>query len=525
MIIAVERSTAQDLHANTQQQVKSLTNDDLTWSVRTTGEFVIIMNNRFALPVIVRHPKRFNDSRAFVAAFKREFLNLLETSSVPHAKIRLIRDRQFKKVQFTTSIAPNTATYLQEYQDLLTGPNAIIDWENEPTNTDLALQLAEGTLLNDDQGNSLSIMTRFEQYTMEDYHLPAHPSFNEHNRGYLYRSSSLNDVMNAVAVNQRFISDYRQHLEHQGKSDQIIDRDTDVAADYCSYCEANGISTLDDLTMPYYYLLHYQDNSDEDVSDTRLRGIATALREFARFMRLQKLFSDEDYEQFFQAVAQSWADLHSKQRYYHFRQIIRGLQFQLNNQRRNIIASRYFAKRRMKLRVSLVDYFPEIWREFEVGGDTRLDKLCLQVLASFNAQGNHLFDLRDDNNVYQLPLMDSGLKQVADLTDHWLGEYQVGDSLTLDYDFGDSWQFKIQIVGERDQPRLQNDGYPILLAGFGSGIIEDIGGTAGLQQAAKDDPMINHQINIKDYQNQWGKAVDQLQRHYSIRWFSSQVWT
>ena len=74
MIIAVDYSTAQYLHINARTPQKNLTNDELSWSVRTTGDFMIIMNNGLALPVIVRHPQRFNDSRSFVAAFKRELL-------------------------------------------------------------------------------------------------------------------------------------------------------------------------------------------------------------------------------------------------------------------------------------------------------------------------------------------------------------------------------------------------------------------------------------------------------------------
>lgn len=516
MIIAVERATAQGLHVNPQPQ-NNVVSDDLTWSVRVTGDFVIIMNNRFALPVIIRHPQRFKDSRSFIAEFKREFINLLEELPVPHAKIRLVRDGQFDNVQFTLGIDTDATAYLQTYQNLLTGPNEIINWDEEPTNTEISLQLAEETWMEDDQDNSISVMELFEQYTMEKYHLPAHPTFNEHNRKYLYRSSSLNDIINAVAVSQLFLADYRNRLDQLGKSDQIIDRDTDVAADYCSYCEANGISPLDDLTMPYYYLLHYQENSDEDVSDTQLKGIATALREFARFMRRQELFSSEDCEQFIQAVAQSGDDHYSKQRYYHLQRIVKDLQIQLNNQRQAIVAPRAYAKRRMRVRVNLADYSPEIWREFEVGGDTRLDKFCMQVLATFNARGSHLFNLQTGRKFYQLPMMESDFGDIEDLTAHWLGDFPVGTQLTLNYDFGDSWEFEIKIEDESSQSRLQNDGHAHLLAGFGSGIIEDIGGTEGLRQAAQDDLTINQQIDVAAYQQQWGKGISRLQRAYSAR--------
>lgn len=79
-----------------------------------------------------------------------------------------------------------------------------------------------------------------------------------------------------------------------------------------------------------------------------------------------------------------------------------------------------------------------MWREFEVSGDTRLDKLCFQVLTLFNVRGNHLFGLWAGTTGYQLPLLDSGYEETASLTKHWLGEFKAGDQLTLNYDFGDS---------------------------------------------------------------------------------------
>ena len=67
---------------------------------------------------------------------------------------------------------------------------------------------------------------------MNNFAVPAHPKLNEHNRRYLYHSESLNDVMNESEVSEEIIQDYRSSLEQLGKSDQIIDRDTDYATDY-----------------------------------------------------------------------------------------------------------------------------------------------------------------------------------------------------------------------------------------------------------------------------------------------------
>lgn len=71
MIITVEKAVAQNLHVNP----RIINNLSLTspeaWSVRTSGDFMIVMNNLLALPVIIRHPQRFNDSRSFITAFKQ----------------------------------------------------------------------------------------------------------------------------------------------------------------------------------------------------------------------------------------------------------------------------------------------------------------------------------------------------------------------------------------------------------------------------------------------------------------------
>ena len=148
------------------------------------------MNNLMSLPIIVRYPQRFNDSRSFIAAFKREFLSLLEVSPIPHAKIRMIRDAKFSKVVFTRQIQPETQQQLQMYQNLMMGPNSIIDWE-KTDHAEIALQLAEQTrITNKTMDEEYVVMDIFEDYSVTDFKA-THPKLNEHNRRHLYRSLSL----------------------------------------------------------------------------------------------------------------------------------------------------------------------------------------------------------------------------------------------------------------------------------------------------------------------------------------------
>lgn len=515
MIIAVDNSFAQHLHVNAQAVTEDQLRATSAWSVRIAGDFIIVMNNQLELPVIIRHPQRFNDPRAFVLALKREFLDLLEAATLPHTKIRQIRDAQFATVQFTQLIAPATLRQLQEYAALLTGADSLIDWDQRPSNVDLALQLAEKVQVDArDSGDALPVMDLLEKYSLDNFHLPAHPVIDDHNREYLFHPAALDDIENVIAVSQAFLTDYQKDLHQHGKNDQVIDRDSDIAVGYCSYCEANGLSPLDDVTLPYYYLLHYEEVNEEDISAAEARGIAAALREFARFMRLQGLFANEDFDWFVQAVNQGLEDRYSPQHFFRLQRLLHNMQREMARQRQLLEKPRAYARSRYQVRVSLAGYHPAMWRRFAVGGDTRLDKLCFQVLASFKATGSHLFELQVGNHTYQLPVLNSGRETPSTLNDHWLGEYKPGDRFILNYDFGDSWQFEITVEEKENWRRHRNDGHAHLLDGYGNGIIEDIGGTIGLQQAAADDPTINRKININEDQDAWGQRIARLQRRY-----------
>lgn len=487
VIIAVENAVAQHLHVNSQSVSENLAANPAVWSVRETGDFIVVINNLLALPVIIRHPQRFNDSRSFVTAFKREFLQLLEAAPVPHAKIKLIRDDLFKTITFTRRIPAATRTQLQVYQNILTGPSTIIDWDSEPTNTDLALQIAEQTeLTNPASGEKVAVMDLVEDYIMTDYQLPAHPQLNDHNRSYLFRTASLNDVMEGTAVTEKILTEYKSYLNDHQKSDRVIDRDLDVANDYLAYCEANGTSFLDDLGLTYNYLLHYEEINSVRLSDAQLWDKGTALRDFAQFMRAEDLFSAADFDQFIQVVAQSFNDLHSKQRSYYLARLLHGMQQQVRQQRSSLEHSYRYANKRYRLQVELLDYQPTMWRQMTVDGNTRLDTLCYLILASFHADGHHLFEVTDQDNTYHLPALDNGMDNSGNLLTRWVGEYPVGASLVLTYDFGDLWRFKITVEEVKKQLPLHSTDSAKLIDGQGTGIIDDIGGPDGLSQAAKD---------------------------------------
>lgn len=228
------------------------------------------------------------------------------------------------------------------------------------------------------------------------------------------------------------------------------------------------------------------------------------------FLRAEDLFSSEDYDLFVQAISQGIKDLGSKQRMYHLQRIIRDMQRQVRNQREHAIQ---YVNKQYTIYVELSDYHPKMWRRFTVSGDTRLDMLCFAILAAFNADGHHLFELHQGNTHYQLPILDSGFGQSKDITQSWVGDCNLDHEYNLIYDFGDMWNFKIKFE-EVKPKRLPAHTSPKIVGGFGTGILDDIGGVEGLSQAAKDDPAINEPLNIPKFKDQWSRQIEKIRRSY-----------
>jgi hypothetical protein len=167
----------------------------------------------------------------------------------------------------------------------------------------------------------------------------------------------------------------------------------------------------------------------------------------------------------------------------------------------------------------LDDYTPKIWRRFQVMNNITMARLGYIVMTMFEMQASHLF-------CFEVPLGENynqHLKQrsvdddIADLIPDRLRnkithfevqnemttEFQdeeslnaateklprviawAGDKLSLQYDYGDGWEVKLvleQIIEDKELPGKE---LPRVLAGEGYGIIEDCGGTGGLEDIAK----------------------------------------
>lgn len=511
MLIAVEENVAQHLHVNTRMVDEQQLMKADCWSIRATGDFMIIMNNLLTVPIIVRHPQRFNDSRSFVAAFKREFIHVLEDLPIPRAKVKQIRERQFAQIKFVRSVAPALQQRLQIFQNLLTRPDAI-QWDADPSNSAISFALMKKIKLQiADSGSPSSVADLVGSYVMNEFKVPAHPKIDDHNEQYLYQASTLNDVMKESAVSELIIRDYQTYLKKLNKSDRVIERNVNEAIDFIAFLSGNEETILEDLTTVYYYVYRYSKRQGQALSRSRYKEIGMALREFARFLRKNNLFSPADFDQFSQALSQAIDNATPVKEGYRLERMIRRAEGELERRRTLLRTARQFGDKQYQLQVELATYEPMMWRQININGETRLDELCYCVLASFGAQGSHLFALQAEGKTYQLPYLDGE----EDITLHWLGEFPESTKFKLEYDFGESWQFNIKINKIKPHRRHRlNSEIPQIVGGSGQGIIDDIGGVAGLELAAQDDSMIDEGLDISQLQNELPARMIDISHRY-----------
>ena len=162
--------------------------------------------------------------------------------------------------------------------------------------------------------------------------------------------------------------------------------------------------------------------------------------------------------------------------------------------------------------------FP-VWRRFQTINDVRFSRLAYILMTMFEMQASHLFRIEIDNvenirrtrtdelcdyliKVYEeggryktylevnLELMDDfarfgeeSLDAAETLVKHHLTK--PGYACTLEYDFGDGWEVEVTLEEVFEDGALPGRELPRVIAGEGYGIIEDCGGTWGLNEIEK----------------------------------------
>jgi len=149
----------------------------------------------------------------------------------------------------------------------------------------------------------------------------------------------------------------------------------------------------------------------------------------------------------------------------------------------------------LDLRISIEDSEPLIWRRLHLPETLSIDRFHLAVQAAFGWENRHLYGVRGtdragrerrivgvDDEAEDLQAEPASTVVLSEL----LNPQKPGTSFDYDYDFGDSWTHRVELVGAAElQP-----GEMLCVEGARRGAIEDSGGPHGYRQLleAVQDP-------------------------------------
>jgi len=173
----------------------------------------------------------------------------------------------------------------------------------------------------------------------------------------------------------------------------------------------------------------------------------------------------------------------------------------------------------------LDDYRPKIWRRFQVIDNTSFARFGYIIQVLFEMTASHLmaievpegenfhacikaklpddpidlsiFGIKKDRLVrYEIPNDDddeemfsdpSGNTEVLDATKFCLysSVTHLNDKVSFNYDFGDDWRVSLTLEKSFTDKDLPGRELPRVLEGAGFGIVEDVGGTTGLEDLVR----------------------------------------
>ena len=144
-----------------------------------------------------------------------------------------------------------------------------------------------------------------------------------------------------------------------------------------------------------------------------------------------------------------------------------------------------------RLKVTLRQVKPPVWRRIEVPSSIKLSDLADVLEAAMGWLGGHLHSFEADGVLYETPDGESfGFRRPRDERKARLGEVLPGvkSKMRWDYDFGDRWQH--DVVVEAIEPARSDVKHPVCLTGKRACPPEDCGGPWGYANllAALRDP-------------------------------------
>lgn len=130
-----------------------------------------------------------------------------------------------------------------------------------------------------------------------------------------------------------------------------------------------------------------------------------------------------------------------------------------------------------KFKVRLCELESTIWRDIEITSVSSVAKLGYAVLAAFESTASHLFNIRCNGKRYEIVFEENDFDDDPAIdpikTKLSVLKLSVGDTLTMEYDYGAGWKFEIELLSVTEMKRGAGTHYPYVTDGKGKGIIED----------------------------------------------------
>lgn len=169
---------------------------------------------------------------------------------------------------------------------------------------------------------------------------------------------------------------------------------------------------------------------------------------------------------------------------------------------------RYYMKKIYQLKITTEEISPPIWRTILLPESATFAQLHAVIMDAFKFEDYHLFEFIPDKKMttrigpvdednyfgdFGEDIIDATTVTLADYSDNLVKMYYV-------YDFGDFWQFKIEL--QKILESVDGANYPMCIKGKGGQMFEDIGGTYAYETIAnwcRDQSEKNRQALIDLY--------------------------
>ena len=150
----------------------------------------------------------------------------------------------------------------------------------------------------------------------------------------------------------------------------------------------------------------------------------------------------------------------------------------------------------LKLKITLIDSNPQIWREVLIEKDKNFEDLHYTIQGAMNWKNYHIheFPLTENKYIGGEPPSPysrknrSYLKESNTKIEKFLNKK--GDSIKYIYDFGDYWRHKIEVIDVLEQE--DNREYPVCIDGENASPPEDVGGINGYKRMVEAFSDVDH---------------------------------